>query len=317
MCLVSVWIITYNHELFIAEAIESALAQKTKFDFKIIIGEDCSTDRTREIVKKYKEEYPDKIELYLPEKNIGMMELIRATYSLCKGKYVASFDGDDYLTDPYKLQKQVDFLESNPDFVLHFHRVKIVNELKGYTISSGEAFSRNPDNSLDLDHFLEGTNPIFTSSVMYKNILGESLPDWYYELPYPDYSFYFLLLQYGKSQYSQEVMSAYRIHKGGVWSGNAYKNQYLNMIELYSQLQVHLPYLNRKKVAQSKAYYHYLLLIIFIKEGSISGMKKHLRAIAVIDPSSLSKFWKAIVSVSFSKFILKKSFEDIDPNESL
>jgi len=310
MYLVSVWIITYNHELYIADAIESVLAQKTNFDFKIIIGEDCSTDRTRKIVRKYQEEYPDKIELFLPAKNVGMMELIRATYSMCQGKYVASFDGDDYLSDPYKLQKQVDFLESNPDFVMHFHRATILNEVRGFTTLSSEAFFRNPDNSLEIDHFLETTNPVITSSVMYRNVLGESLPEWYYNLPFPDYSFYFLLLKYGKIQYSPEVMSVYRIHKGGVWSGDAYKSQYRNMIDFYSQLQVHIPYLNRKKVEQSKAYYHYLLLLLFIKEGNISGAKKNLRAIAAINPRTFLKFWKVIVSVSFSKFILKKTFEE-------
>jgi len=312
MCLLDVWVITYNHELFIAEAIESILAQKTNFDFKIIIGEDCSTDRTREIVKKYKEQYPEKIELFLPDKNMGMMELIRATYSLCKGKYVASIDGDDYMTDPYKLQKQVDFFESNPDFVLHFHRANILNEVRGFETLSGEDFSRNPDNSLIVDHFLETTNPIITSSVMYRNVLGESLPEWYYHLPFPDYSFYFLLLEHGKIQYSPEVMSVYRIHKGGVWSGEVYKSQYHNMIDFYTQLQMHLPYLNQKKLDQSKAYYHYLLLLLCIKEGDMSNAGSHIKSIAAINPRTLLKFWKVIASVSFSKFILKRPFKGED-----
>lgn len=311
MSTVSVWIITYNHEQFIAEAIESVLNQVTNFDYKIIIGEDCSTDRTRDIVLQYKEKYPDKFDLYLPEKNIGMMELIRATYSMCKGKYVASFDGDDYWTDPYKLQKQFDFLEAHPDYVLHFHRVKVINEVRGFTTLSRETFSKNADNSLESDHLLEGTNPILTSSIMNRNVLGDSLPDWYYELPYPDYSYYFLLLQYGKVHYSSDVMSVYRVHKGGVWSGDTYKSQYRNMINFYSQIHNHLPYLNKKKINESKAYYHYLLLIIFIKEGNVSNIKKHISAITTINPPSLLKYWKVIVSVSFSKFILKRTFPDI------
>lgn len=309
MCVVSVWIVTYNHEQYIAEAIESVLSQKTDFDYKIIIGEDCSTDRTREIVKSYKEKYPEKFELFLPEKNIGVMELIRATYSMCKGKYVASFDGDDYWTDPYKLQKQVDFLEANPDFVLHFHRVNVINELRGFETLSGEAFSRNTDNTLEVDHFLEGTNPVMTSSVMNRNVLGDSLPEWYYELPFPDYSYYFLLLQYGKVQYSSEVMSAYRVHKKGSWSGESEKIQYQNMIDFYSQIHRHLAYLNPRKIQRSKAYYHYLLLIIFIKEGDVSGIKKHFIAIMALDLPSFLKNWKAIVSVLYSKYILQKTFE--------
>lgn len=311
MCVVSVWIVTYNHEQFIAEAIESVLNQKTDFDFKIIIGEDCSTDRTREIVKDYKNRYPDIIDLYLPEKNIGVMELIRATYSMCKGKYVASFDGDDYWIDPYKLQKQVDFLEANPEFVLHYHRAKIINEVRGFETLSSEDFSRNADNSLEADHFLEGVNPIITSSVMNRNVLGETLPEWYYELPFPDYGYYFLLLQYGKIHYSPEVMSIYRVHERGSWSGESYKNQYHNMIEFYRQIQHHLPHLNTKKIKRSKAYFHYLLLIIFIKEGDIIGVRSHVSAIASVDFLSFFKYWKGIISVMYSKYILKRKFEEI------
>jgi len=311
MCVVSVWIITYNHEPYIAEAIESVLMQKTDFDYKIIIGEDCSTDRTREIVKEYKNKYPDKIDLYLSEENLGVMGLIRATYGMCKGKYVTSFDGDDYYTDPYKLQKQVDFLEANPDFVLHFHRANIINEVRGYEIMSGEAFSRNPDNTLDVDHFLEGTNPIITSSVMNRNVLGATLPEWYFELPFPDYSYYFLLMQYGKVQYSSEVMSAYRVHEKGSWSGESEKIQYQNMIDFYSQIHRHLAYLNPKKIRRSKAYYHYLLVIIFIKEGDAPSIRKHMSAIASLDLHSFKKYWKEIVSVLYSKYILKKSFEEL------
>ncbi|KEO75004.1 glycosyltransferase [Anditalea andensis] len=308
MCEVSVWIITYNHEQFIAEAIDSVLMQVTDFDFKIIIGEDCSTDRTREILLEYKEKHPDKFDLYLPEKNIGMMELIRATYSMCTGKYVASFDGDDYWTDPHKLQKQYDFLEANPDYVLHFHKAKIINELRGFTTYSTEAFSKNADNSLEADHFLDGFNPITTSSVMNRNILGASLPEWYFNLPFPDYSYYFLLLQYGKVHYSPDVMSVYRVHKGGVWSGDTYKNQYGNMINFYTQIHHHLPFLSRKKIDKSKAYYHYLLLIIYIKEGDVFNLKNQLKAITELNAPLFLKYWKEIISVSFSKFILRKTF---------
>src|SRR5688500_13476797 len=111
---VSVWITTYNHEKFIAEAIESVLRQQPSLSYEIVIGEDCSTDRTREIVLSYKEKYPDKIILYLPKQNTGMVQMTKKSYSFCTGRYVAWLDGDDYWVDPFKLQKQVDFLEANP-----------------------------------------------------------------------------------------------------------------------------------------------------------------------------------------------------------
>src|SRR4028118_1050538 len=121
MVLVNVWMASYNHEKYIAEAIEGVLMQRTDFDFDLVIGEDCSTDLTRQIVLSYKEKYPEKIRLVLPDKNLGMNQMFEATYSLCTAPYVAWIDGDDYWTDPLKLQKQFDFLEKHREFVFCFH----------------------------------------------------------------------------------------------------------------------------------------------------------------------------------------------------
>jgi len=108
--------VTYNHENFISQAIEGVLMQKTKFPIELIIGEDCSTDNTRKICLEYKEKYPDRIKLLLPEKNLGAQQNFLETVNVCQGKYIALCEGDDYWTDSYKLQKQVDFLEANEDY---------------------------------------------------------------------------------------------------------------------------------------------------------------------------------------------------------
>jgi len=118
--LVSVCMITYNHEDYINQAIESIMMQKTNFLFELIIGEDCSTDNTRKICQKYKERYPDRIRLILPESNVGMMKNLIKTIEACNGKYIAMCEGDDYWTDSLKLQKQVDFLEANTNASLVF-----------------------------------------------------------------------------------------------------------------------------------------------------------------------------------------------------
>ena len=102
--------ITYNHEKFIAEAIEGVVMQKTNFQFELVIGEDCSTDNTRAICIEYQKKYPDIIRLRLPETNQGMMLNWINNINSGRGKYIALCDGDDYWTDPYKLQKQVDFM---------------------------------------------------------------------------------------------------------------------------------------------------------------------------------------------------------------
>lgn len=145
---VAVWMVTYNHGDFIERAIESVLIQKTNFKYKIYIGEDFSTDSTREICIKYAKEFPDKIELILQEKNIGAFLNGSLVYKFCldsEAKYIAMCEGDDYWTDPLKLQKQVDFLEANDiyglvhtDFYIYNEKLKrILNHFpKSYTNSS-------------------------------------------------------------------------------------------------------------------------------------------------------------------------------------
>lgn len=116
--MVSVDMITYNHEKFISQAIEGVLMQKTNFRYELVIGEDCSSDNTSNIVKAYARKYPDIIKARCNSINLGMTANGLMTVQECKGKYMAICEGDDYWTDPYKLQKQVDFLEGNPDYGL-------------------------------------------------------------------------------------------------------------------------------------------------------------------------------------------------------
>lgn len=116
--LISVSMITYNHEDFIARAIEGVLLQEVDVPIELVIGEDCSTDATRDAVLTYQKKYPDIIRVIISEMNVGAIENDKRTNMACRGKYVAFCEGDDYWTDPYKLQKQVDFLEANPAYGL-------------------------------------------------------------------------------------------------------------------------------------------------------------------------------------------------------
>lgn len=120
--LLSIVTITYNHEPFIAKTIEGVLMQQVNFPIEFIIAEDCSTDKTREIVLSYAEKYPDLIKIIISDKNIGSTANERRAMQAAKGKYIAFCEGDDYWIDPLKLQKQVDFLESHLDYSVTFHR---------------------------------------------------------------------------------------------------------------------------------------------------------------------------------------------------
>ena len=113
--LVSISMITYNHAPFIAQAIEGVLQQKTTFPFELVIGEDCSTDNTREIVSEYHKKHPDIFRVIASDKNIGATRNSLRTLKACQGKYIAYCEGDDYWHHPYKLQKQVDYLESHQE----------------------------------------------------------------------------------------------------------------------------------------------------------------------------------------------------------
>jgi glycosyltransferase involved in cell wall biosynthesis len=115
--------ITYNQDQFVGQAIESVLSQQVDFEYELVIGEDCSTDRTREIVASFGAKFPDRIRLLLPKSNLGMQENFKATLAACSGQYVAILEGDDYWTSPLKLKRQVEFLDAHSDCAMCFHSV--------------------------------------------------------------------------------------------------------------------------------------------------------------------------------------------------
>lgn len=125
---VSVCMISYNHERFIRQALESVCNQKTTFQFEIIIGDDCSTDNTQNIIKEIAEQYPDLIIPVLRNKNLGATKNSYDIKKRASGKYIAILEGDDYWIDDYKLQKQVDFLEDHPEIYSVAHRNLIVDK---------------------------------------------------------------------------------------------------------------------------------------------------------------------------------------------
>ena len=127
---VSVSVTAYNHEKYIAQAIDSILMQEVDFEYEIIIGEDYSADNTRNIVIDFQRRYPDKIKLILPQENLGYggNKIFDQTLQVSRGEYVALLDGDDYWTSPHKLRKQVDFLDSHPECSMCFHNAQVFYE---------------------------------------------------------------------------------------------------------------------------------------------------------------------------------------------
>jgi len=239
---VSVLMIAYNHEAFIAQALNSVLMQKVDFDYEIVIGDDCSTDNTRKILIEYQKRNPDKIKLLLHERNLGFHgkgNLVE-THNACLGQYIAILEGDDYWISPHKLQKQADFLDDNPQFAICF------TATLAFYDDGSKAATIFPDLNYKkvstLEDLLHG-NFMHTCSVMFRNKLFSEYPKWFYEVTTADLALHIINAQYGKIGYINEVTSKYRIHKNGLWSIKSKKNiisKYESAIRLYSNLSTYL-----------------------------------------------------------------------------
>lgn len=233
----SVLMITYNHEKFIAQALDSVLMQRVNFDYEIVIGEDRSTDATREIVLAYRDLHPDRIRLLLPEENLGMHRNFVETYRACRGQYVAMLEGDDYWTDSEKLQKQVEFLDRNPGCSICFHPVEVIGAGNHGTSSVFPAnFTREVSTLEDLvvENFIPNCSAVFR-----RGLVGE-IPGWFYTLRQGDWPFHVLNALHGDIGCLGEVMAVYRVHEGGVWSRESLPLRLEAIVKAYCAINEHL-----------------------------------------------------------------------------
>jgi glycosyltransferase involved in cell wall biosynthesis len=211
--------ITYNHENFIGEAIDSVLMQKSDLELELVIGEDCSTDRTRAICEDYAGRYPDTVRL-LPslDKNVGMIPNFIRTLESCTGKYIAINEGDDYWTDPNKLQKQVGFLEANPDYSVSFHAAENL-EMSTGSMSTARYECENGFRTFSAkDAILIGGALMTTNSIVFRSQYIRNLPDWVRSAPTGDFALSLLLSDKGKVAYFDDAMCVYRHGVAGSWS---------------------------------------------------------------------------------------------------
>lgn len=221
---VSVCCITYNHEHYLAQAIESVLAQQTNFAVEMVIGEDCSPDSTRAVAQRYAEQYPGRVRVLTPAHNLGIMRNLMATIAACRGEFIAFLEGDDYWTDPTKLQRQVDDLRAHPEGAMSFHDAEIFyNEGDKPAHLFSEKFagilpapggSPASFSQLDLGRlgwFMPSAAMLFRASS-----LTLPLPTWFANVFSGDYTLQLLSTRAGTARYLPRVMSRYRLHAGGV-----------------------------------------------------------------------------------------------------
>jgi glycosyltransferase involved in cell wall biosynthesis len=228
--LLSVCLITYNQARYVAQAIEGVLMQKVDFDWELIIADDFSTDETREILLKYKEENPALIHLILQEKNVGPAKNWNDLITAPRGKYIAYFEGDDYWTDPNKLQRQVDFLEAHTECSICFHKVKTIDDQGNdvgdiYGIDNGF-----PEITTIKD--LARKNYIPSVSTVFRNLpFIKNLPKWLFELPMGDWPLLLLAAEKGRIGFIDHSMAIYRKHSHGTWSSVDFVKNYKKIMK--------------------------------------------------------------------------------------
>ncbi len=230
--LVSVCMITYNHENYIAEAIKGVLIQQTDFTVEFIISNDASNDGTDKVIKELAQNSEKiKIRYISHSDNKGVIPNFIWSLKECKGKYIALCEGDDYWTDPLKLQKQVDYMESNPEFSLIFHNAIVVNEkVEKHT-------KQNMHENLDKDVFY--TQDLLkqwfipTASILFRNYKDFVLPDWFANCSSGDIALLLLLSLNGPFKYYNEPMSVYRLQQAGISNKHTGYDKVFSMIYLY------------------------------------------------------------------------------------
>lgn len=219
---VSVAMITYNHEKYIEEAINSVLMQQCDFEVELVITNDKSTDTTDAIIRRILNNHKNAswIKYISREDNLGMMGNYIQTFTETSGKYIAICEGDDFWTDPLKLQRQVDFFKENPETSFVFHAAS-------FLLNSGEIGSFNGNVNLtktgiiSTATFLENeSNTYVSASSMLRSDVVSNMPEWFKNAFVGDYPIMFLALEKGKIGYLKENMATYRIASEGSWSNS-------------------------------------------------------------------------------------------------
>ena len=231
--LVSIACATYNHENYITEAIESFLMQETDFPFEVFVHDDCSTDNTATVIREYGKKYPNIIKSIYQKENQyskGVRVTGKFIFPRAQGKYIAVCEGDDYWTDLLKLQKQVEFMESNSDYALCYTSATVIND-QGVIINQNKNFGDS--SQFDL---IAGAGLAILGSVMFRRFDMQEYSE--YRIINGDNLLWHYLGFYGKCKHLEDIKnSIYRVHAGGTWSGRSDTSKLVEAMKTYSLIR--------------------------------------------------------------------------------
>jgi glycosyltransferase involved in cell wall biosynthesis len=289
---ISVCIVTYNHELYIRACLEGVVSQQLSCDYEVVIGEDCSKDNTLAICEEFAARYPGIIKLLTTPVNMGMMKNGLRTGNACTGDYIAVCEGDDYWTDPHKLQRQFDFLEANPDYSMIAENGLVMNTV----LNKESLFNTIPECDLQINDLLK-KRQFPSASVLFR---GEYLKDMFKAPAYAGDTFLWCYLATrGKVRYLPIVSSVYRRGmQGVVLSTN--KVEWARLMENWNEeISQMLPKDFDRTIFNRRNYSEYLKAFFF--SASVNDRKSALLSI-----KKCFHYQPVRTAITLSKFLVKK-----------
>lgn len=294
--LVSIVVTVFNHEEYLRECLDSLLSQITSFEFEIVIGEDDSNDCSRAICIEYAEKYPDKIRLFLRNRETSVFPfgdrklLLNGAFTrkAIRGQYMAWCEGDDFWIDNSKLQVQFDFMERNNDCSLCFHTTKKIYEnTKEEVEVKPIIFEKESEVKFNAQQILSGIREsIMTASIFLRASVIENLPYWVYLAPTSDTTLIFLALKKGNVGFLNQTMASYR-----KFSSNSWSNEKLKSLEGYAKtIPYRLFWLDRYDEITDHAY-----------KQQMSALKRKIIADFLMNSfevNSAGENWKTIIMYS-------------------
>lgn len=217
--LVSVAVITYNQADYIRDCLNGLINQTCDFDYEIVVGDDCSTDGTREVVRQYLAAYPLMFKGLLHESNLGAVPSLLTVLRACQGEFITVCEGDDYWIDPSKLHRQVSALQANEDSDLAFHPA--IGRCSDYKVGDKIiGYHGRHVRHITSDEIVVGRGGIMPSaSIMFRRTVIDAIPEWFSEMAGCDYHLKCLAGARGGALYLPYLMSVYRINSKGSWTG--------------------------------------------------------------------------------------------------
>ena len=263
---VSVCIVTYNQEKYIAECLESLVTQRTNFSFEIIVGEDCSTDNTRAIVQKYVDQYPELVIPLFYEKNVGAVENLQQTYLKAKGKYIAHMDGDD-MALPDKLQKQFNALEKNTDCVICAHNMILIDD-SGRNLSIKNNFDRTEE-KINWKRYIKKPSTFAHSSKFFlKETLRRKLEDKDLDKQTLDFELHLESLRFGNILYLEDKLGKYRQLAGVSSNKKIYIIFNRGFFRMFNECFVY--YKDKGYIKSISSYFFFLRMLSALKRKDFS-----------------------------------------------